>query len=245
MNKFASWRLGKTSVEDIHIMNKLPAGIQDIPQRFNVRCTQVPQDFEVGTYVFIWLGSDNNKGIPTEWKQGFKAIGRLLNIQRGVKFSEVSISQIEVIYVFTEAFNRIDILRDAPIPYYSCSAFPIIGLDDHSNQTIRMFTEGEERTEMPAFFEVMRLLFHNFFKDALKIDPSWESLFSYHSNRDGGFAQIVQISHTNSYIMVRRVLANLIPLPKRPIREILFVLLFTLTVTMLLLLAHISRQWKM
>lgn len=181
MDKFASWRLGKTSVEDIHRMNKLPLGLQKDLPRFNVKCTQVPQEFTVGTYVFIWLGSDNNKGIPTDWKQGFKAIGRLVHINRGEKFGDESTSVIEVTYIFPEVFNRIDILRDAPISYYWCSSFPIIGLDDHSNQTIRMFSESDERSNIGAFFEILKALLTNFTEDALKINPQWTELLKYSS----------------------------------------------------------------
>lgn len=83
MSKFASLRLGKTSVEDIRKLVKLSPGIRKDDVIISVKCTQVPQEFEVGTYVFIWLGSDNNKGIPTEWKQGYQAIGKLQHINRG------------------------------------------------------------------------------------------------------------------------------------------------------------------
>jgi len=181
MDKFASWRLGKSSVEDIHRMNTLPLGIQKDLPRFNVKCTQVPQEFSVGTYVFIWLGSDNNKGIPTDWKQGFKAIGRLVHINRGEKFGDESTSIIELVYIFPEVINRIDILRDAPISYYWCSSFPIIGLDDHSNQTIRMFTESDERSNIGAFFEVLKIILPNFGEDALKINGDWSKYLKYTS----------------------------------------------------------------
>lgn len=181
MDKFASWRLGKSSVEDIHRMNDLPLGIQKNLPRFNVKCTQVPQEFSIGTYVFIWLGSDNNKGIPTDWKQGFKAIGRLVHINRGEKFGDESTSVIELVYIFPEVINRVDILRDAPISYYWCSSFPIIGLDDHSNQTIRMFTESDERSNIGAFFEVLKIILPNFREDALKINGDWSKFLNYTS----------------------------------------------------------------
>lgn len=181
MDKFASWRLGKTSVEDIHRMNNLPLGLQKDLPRFNVKCTQVPQEFTIGTHVFIWLGSDNNKGIPTNWKQGFKAIGRLVHINRGEKFGDESTSVIEVDYIFPKVINRIDILREAPIPYYWCSSFPIIGLDDHSNQTIRMFSESDERSKLGAFFEILKTLLPNFYDDALKISRNWYDMLEYTS----------------------------------------------------------------
>ena len=70
-----------------------------------------------GTYVFLWLGSDNSKGMPTEWKQGFKAVGRVKNIERGERYNDESETEVEIGYVFSEAINRLDILREAPESY--------------------------------------------------------------------------------------------------------------------------------
>lgn len=200
MNKFASWRLGKSSVQDIHRLNRLPIGIQKDMPRFTVKCTQVPQEFTKGTYVFIWLGSDNNKGIATEWKQGFKAIGRLVDINRGERFNDESKSVIEIVYVFSEVFNRIDILRESPVPYYWCSAFPVIGIDDHSNQTIRMFVDGEERSDIKAFFEILKENVPNFCEDANKIDPSWEDLLHFVAPSTEGIANNIGDNTTNTLI---------------------------------------------
>ena len=75
----ASLRLGKTSVDAIKNLSKYKSGILE-PFSISVVCTQVPQELCEGVYVIIWLGSDNSKGIPTEWKQGYKAFGRVKSI---------------------------------------------------------------------------------------------------------------------------------------------------------------------
>lgn len=179
MSKFASLRLGKTSVTDIRKLVELSPGIRKDDVIISVKCTQVPQEFEVGTYVFIWLGSDNNKGIPTEWKQGYKAIGKLQHINRGEKFNDESTSDISIEYIFENTFNRLDILSAAPKAYYLCSALPVIGLDDHSNQTIRLFNESEERCDIKAFFSILSTLNSSFQKDALKINATWEEYLGW------------------------------------------------------------------
>lgn len=184
MSKFASLRLGKTSVEDIRKLVKLSPGIRKDDVIISVKCTQVPQEFEVGTYVFIWLGSDNNKGIPTEWKQGYQAIGKLQHINRGEKFNDESTSDISIEYIFENTFNRLDILNAAPKAYYLCSALPVIGLDDHSNQTIRLFNEAEERCDIKAFFSILSTLNSSFLNDALKIDTSWEEYLGWEPSCD-------------------------------------------------------------
>lgn len=66
---FATLRLGKTSVEDIKRIDAQESGILAVPVTISVVCTQVPADLLPGTYTFLWLGSDNSKGIPTVWKQ--------------------------------------------------------------------------------------------------------------------------------------------------------------------------------
>lgn len=184
MSKFASLRLGKTSVEDIRKLVQLSPGIRNDDVIISVKCTQVPQEFEVGTYVFIWLGSDNNKGIPTEWKQGYQAIGKLQHINRGEKFNNESTSDISIEYIFENTFNRLDILNAAPKAYYICSALPVIGLDDHSNQTIRLFNEAEERCDIKAFFSILSTLNSSFQKDALKIDASWKEYLGWKPSGD-------------------------------------------------------------
>ena len=65
--RFATLRLGKTSVDEIKRMDKSSPGIVATDFSISVKCTQVPPDLNSGTYVFIWLGSDNSKGIQTEW----------------------------------------------------------------------------------------------------------------------------------------------------------------------------------
>ena len=74
----ATLRLGKTSVEDIKMISRHAAGAISPTMDISVVCTQVPQEFAVGTYVFLWLGSDNSKGMPTEWKPCGKSCAKRL-----------------------------------------------------------------------------------------------------------------------------------------------------------------------
>jgi len=177
--KFATIRLGKTSVEDIKIINAKPTGIQSSTFRVDVVSTQVPSECEPGCYVFIWLGSDNNKGQATEWKQGFKAFGKVIELKRGAQWSDETTTSVEVSYIFQNAITRLDLLTDTPDEYYWCSAAPIIGLDDHSNQTVRMFANGPERCEPNAFFCALEMINHGFKDDMVSLDASFASLFDF------------------------------------------------------------------
>lgn len=173
---YATLRLGKTSVEEIKRINSKPGGAATEPFPISVVCTQIPTDLVVGVIVFIWLGSDNSKGMATEWKQGFKAIGRVTSVARGEKYNDESTTEVEVFYVFPNAINRLDILRDAAADYYRCSSMPIIGLDDHSNQTIRMLESGE-LSDTNAFFSALNCVYNNFSKELLEIDARFAPMF--------------------------------------------------------------------
>ena len=104
---FATLRLGKTSVADITMINTLSPGVLNPVCAISVVCTQIPQELNEGTYVFIWLGSDNSKGIATEWKQGFKAVGKVTGIQRGEKYNDESTTTVEIGYVFADSVSRL------------------------------------------------------------------------------------------------------------------------------------------
>ena len=173
---FATLRLGKTSVEEIKRINSKPSGSASEPFSISVVCTQIPGDLTTGVVAFIWLGSDNSKGMATEWKQGFKAIGKVKSVTRGEKYNDESTTEVEVFYIFPEAINRLDILRDAASDYYRCSSMPVIGIDDHSNQTIRMLESGE-LSDTKAFFSALEHVHGTFQKELTSIDPRFISMF--------------------------------------------------------------------
>lgn len=175
--KFITIRLGKDSVADINRLCEAPIGI--LKDRFSivVRCTQVPDNYGANDYAFIWLGSDNNKGMPTKWKQGFKSVGIVKEVKRGEKYNDVSETTIEIVYVFEQSFNRLDILRSAPFAYYWCSSMPLIGIDDHANQTIRSMS-GENLCSIKAFFCMIDMVTHSFKRDITLVNPEFSKFFN-------------------------------------------------------------------
>ena len=174
--KFITVRLGKDSVADINRLCEAPTGV--LSERFyiTVKCTQIPDNFDAGDYSFIWLGSDNNKGMPTKWKQGFKAVGIVVDIKRGKRYNDVSETTIEIAYIFKNPVNRLDILRSAPSAYYWCSSMPLIGIDDHANQTIRNMS-GDTLCDIKAFFCMIDQVTHTFKKDIVLVNPDFDELF--------------------------------------------------------------------
>lgn len=175
---FITVRLGKDSIPDIQKICSSEVGVLEKTFSINVKCTQVPENYGDNDYAFLWLGSDNNKGIPTQWKQGFKAVGCVKNVIRGKNYNDTSETKIEIVYIFHDSVNRMDILRCAPIAYYWCSSMPLIGLDDHANQTIRNMS-GSSFSDLRAFFSAIDLVTKRFKNDIIKIEPDFAKFFNF------------------------------------------------------------------
>ena len=176
---FITVRLGKDSLPSIKKISSSEVGVLTNTFTINVRCTQIPENYKTGDYAFIWLGSDNNKGMPTKWKQGFKALGRVNSIVRGKSYNDASETVIEIAYVFQDAINRLDILRSAPVAYYWCSSLPLIGIDDHANQTIRSMVNNSF-SDLRAFFTALESVSNSFRNDIVKIESKFNNYFDFH-----------------------------------------------------------------
>ena len=177
--KFVTIRLGKDSVSDIKAINGLKGGVQKKPLSIDVTCTQIPSDLSAKTIAFIWLGSDNAKGAVTDWKQGFKAVGEITKVKKGAKYKDEATTSLKIVYVFSNSINRVDILEKAPLAYYCCSALPIIGIDDHSNQTIRSMVSEGDRSDIGAFLFALNSAERCFHSEIIAILPELKDAFSF------------------------------------------------------------------
>ena len=212
---FITVRLGKDSIPDIQKICASGVGVLDNTFTINVKCTQIPDNYGINDYAFLWLGSDNNKGMPTQWKQGFKAIGRVKGVTRGANYNDTSITNIEIVYIFRDAINRMDILRCAPHAYYWCSSFPLIGIDDHANQTIRLMS-GNTFADIKAYFYAIDNCDGNFKKEILQVEPRFDSLFNVAIPipKDYPYAKsLSEIKHNNVNIDLKtKLLTNTVSL---------------------------------
>ena len=163
----------------------------------------MPDNYGHDDYAFLWLGSDNNKGMPTNWKQGFKAVGRVKNVLRGKNYNDTSETTIEIVYIFRESVNRMDILRCAPTAYYWCSSMPLIGLDDHANQTIRNMS-GSAFSDLRAFFSAIDSVANYFKNDILQIEPGFEQYFDYPLPDPQLYPNIKSLEDINFELNVKR-----------------------------------------
>ena len=190
---FITVRLGKDSINDINLICSSGVGILSHNFKITVKCTQIPDNYAPDDYAYIWLGSDNNKGAPTKWKQGFKAVGKVTNIIRGANYNDTSETTLEIIYIFRDSINRMDILRCAPNEYYWCSSFPLIGIDDHANQTIRLMS-GTELSDIKAFFRALDKTSDYFKEEIIQVQPAFEPYFDVYIPSPKDFPNIKSLS---------------------------------------------------
>lgn len=140
--RFVTLRLGKDSVQDIKAIDSKPSGIQNPAYNLSVVCKQVPRHLEPGTYAIIWLGSDNSKGMQTEWKQGIRAIATISSVKLGAKHNDDSTIGVSIGYIFNKSIDKLDLIDSYATAYKYFAGLPIVGLNDYSNQTVREIDDG-------------------------------------------------------------------------------------------------------
>ncbi len=176
MRQFVIVRLGKDSVQDIRRIDAVREPTD--PLQLSVRCAQVPLDVEQGFYAFLYLGSDNSKGVPTEWKQGLRALGVIEAKSGGKRYADTCVIEIEVRVIFPESYGKEDFVRKAPSAYCNFSAMPIIGLSSYSNQTVQLIKTAESSQDIGAFFKAIEVAYPDFRAQIEKNYPELSDLFA-------------------------------------------------------------------
>lgn len=173
--KFVTMRLGKDSVADIKRIDACEGGIQDPPIFLSVTCKQVPRELKAGTFVLLWLGSDNSKGIKTAWKQGVRAVARIEEVKLGEKHNDDSVTIVSIGYAFPMSMDKIDLLEANPEAYVHFSDLPLVGLSEYANQTIRKVEYGK-RSDMGALLVACGAAINSSLKDLFVVYPDLRKL---------------------------------------------------------------------
>lgn len=178
MPEFTIIRLGKDSVPDIRILDSLHNSPEE-PLRFTIACKQVPPDVETGCYCFLYLGSDNSKGLPTEWTKGLRAFGQIVGKEGGPSYADEKQIDLEVKIVLPESVNKKDFLAKAKDEYYWISEVPVIGLSSYSNQTIQQIKTTEPNQNINALFSAIKAVYPSFEVQVEKNYPELYDLLNY------------------------------------------------------------------
>lgn len=150
-------RLGKDSLKEIE---RLDASKDSpfSPFQFTFVCSQVEEGIGPSDYVVLWLGSDNNKGQPTAWKQGIRALGRIKSLDRTGGFNDPNNLEIEVISVLPESLDQFDFLERSASHYKYFSKYPVVGVRSSRNNAIQKVNE-DDRQKTAALLTAIGILF--------------------------------------------------------------------------------------
>lgn len=109
-------------------------------------CAQVPQQFGPGSPIWLWLGSDNNKGVATDWAQGIRAIGKCRTSDRIEGTKEFQIV-LEDLYVLPRSVSKMELLQASPETYaQKLAEAAIIGIYNYSSQVVQILTDEQFST---------------------------------------------------------------------------------------------------
>jgi energy-coupling factor transporter ATP-binding protein EcfA2 len=178
MSNYAIIRLGKDSVADIRAIDALN-GSPDTPLEFTVHCKQVPFELEPGDYVFFCFGSDNDKGAPTAWVRGVRALGTIVSKTGGPNYMDPWHVAVEIKVILPQTVSRRDILAHAPAAYYWCSGIPSIGIEANSQQTIQTIKVAESNQSVAALAYSIAAQFPIFKTDTIIKYPDLKPLFDF------------------------------------------------------------------
>lgn len=137
-------RLGPSSADKSRTLDESPSGFYS--ESISLTCAQVPSAFGPGSPIWLWLGSDNNKGQPTDWEQGIRAFGICEKNDRipGTRSFDVVLSEV---FLFPRSVTKLELLQSSPETYaQSLASAVIIGLDNYSSQVVQILTDEEFAT---------------------------------------------------------------------------------------------------
>ena len=178
MPDFFVLRLGKDSVADMKALDALNAS-PSIPISISFRCKQVLSNASIGSYVFIWMGSDNNKGQDTEWKRGLRAMGRLTSKDGGPGYNDEWTLGIQIPIVLPSSIDQHDLLDSAPAAYSDFSYVPILGLSGASQQAVQQIRVKEPRQNVGAILYTLTVIHPAFKAELLRHYSDLSPYFAY------------------------------------------------------------------
>jgi hypothetical protein len=193
-------RLGKDSLPDIaRFTNSATAA----PFNFEFTCTQVEQAISPGDYAFIYLGSDNNKGIETAWKQGLRGIARVADLVRGGGFNDENTFSLDVISVFSKSLDQFDFLERSATLYKYFSQYPIIGIKSSRNNAAQKVRD-DPRENTSALLTAIRLLYPDLVDDLTKNAPDLLELLEFIPTSEAASDGSISASEDDPYLKAVR-----------------------------------------
>lgn len=137
-------RLGPSSADKSREIDEAPAGPYSGP--IELTCAQVPSEFGPGSPIWLWLGSDNNKGQATDWEKGIRAFAIC---DKNDKIPDTKNFELVLrdVYLLPRSVTKPELLQSSPETYArSLADAAIIGLDNYSSQVVQILSDEEFAT---------------------------------------------------------------------------------------------------
>lgn len=168
---FVVIRLGKDSVDDIKKLDSYKGTLSESTSLIFL-CHQVEQAIvdQLATgnvYCFIYLGSDNSKGIPTSWQKGIRALGKIISIDGRVSFQSEATIHIDLVSIFPSSLNSTSFLEATPKLYREFSQYPVIGVQSSRNNAIQ-YVKKEDKQDTASLINAINFLYPRFRLDLAK-----------------------------------------------------------------------------
>jgi MoxR-like ATPase len=145
-------RLGADSVP---VIKQIDANTTSQPVDFDVQCKQVPVSLKPGDYVFIWLGTDNGKGGSTAWKQGLRALGKVLAVSGPPAYNETKTIRVSAGYILAHSVGKQDAANSDRVNYKELFNLPVMGGNNYSSQVIQLIDPLKPAQNLGGLIEVI------------------------------------------------------------------------------------------
>lgn len=188
---FVVIRLGRDSTDIIETIDLSPTKVQ-LPFEFAFICKQVEESIVdsinngQNIYCFIYLGSNNNKGLATPWKQGLRAIGKVKNMSGRVDFQSECTILIDIISIFPKSIDRKDFLKESPDLYFDFSDYPIIGLSSSRNNSLQRVHESDTQ-DTSSLLTAISYIYPDFRLDLSLYAPELLNNINYEGSEPEGY----------------------------------------------------------
>lgn len=154
-------RLGADSVAEINRILDVKSKAE-LPIDIEIACKQVPKEIGPGAFAFIWLGTHNNKGGPTPWLQGLRALGQITKVEGGANYNDQKTVRMSVGVVFPESLTKKDFIRQTGGDYIEISDLPVVGMNNYSSQVIQRIDPGDESQHVDVLMRAINGLVPDF-----------------------------------------------------------------------------------
>lgn len=166
-----SFLVARLGAESEHAIASLRSAETVLPIRTAITCKQVPQDVQPGDYVFVWLGTNNNKGGPTPWVQGLRAFGRIENLEGPPGYNEAKRITLTISVLLAESLTKKNFIEEAGAEFIRIADVPVLGINNYSSQVIQRIDPTDNSQDIGVLVRAIDRLSPGFTRAIVRTYP--------------------------------------------------------------------------